>query len=123
MALGQGMWTPWQMYAWGLIGYLAGVFFAGTAEAEGFEKRSTRVIVYIYGAAASAAFSVIMDTWFITGFLTGLSQESAAAAYGAGIALNIGHITVTVIFLLFMLKPWGKRIRRIKRKYLRGTED
>ena len=23
--LGQGPWTPWQMYAWGLVGYLAGV--------------------------------------------------------------------------------------------------
>ena len=22
---GQGPWTPWQMYAWGLVGYLAGV--------------------------------------------------------------------------------------------------
>lgn len=24
---GQGPWTPWQMFAWGLIGYLAGLFF------------------------------------------------------------------------------------------------
>lgn len=25
MFFGQGPWTPWQMYAWGLIGYLSGV--------------------------------------------------------------------------------------------------
>lgn len=27
MILGQGLWTPWQMLAWGLIGFLSGVFF------------------------------------------------------------------------------------------------
>lgn len=27
---GQGPWTPWQMFAWGLIGYLAGLFFNRT---------------------------------------------------------------------------------------------
>ena len=26
MLLGQGMWTPWQMYAWGVMGYLAGLW-------------------------------------------------------------------------------------------------
>lgn len=32
---GQGPWTPWQMFAWGLIGYLAGLFF------NRIERRST----------------------------------------------------------------------------------
>lgn len=32
---GQGMWTPWQMYAWGLVGYLGGVL----ADAGAFERR------------------------------------------------------------------------------------
>jgi energy-coupling factor transport system substrate-specific component len=32
---GQGAWTPWQMYAWGLVGYLAGVL----AKTPVFKKR------------------------------------------------------------------------------------
>lgn len=118
MALGQGLWTPWQMYAWGLIGYLAGVLFSKDAVAgDGFEKRRRRAFVYIYGAFASALFSIIMDVWFVIGFLTDLSVTGILAAFGAGLIMNLLHIVATVVFLMLMLVPWGKKIRRINNKY------
>lgn len=32
--LGQGPWTPWQMFCWGLMGFLAGALFAVKSKAE-----------------------------------------------------------------------------------------
>ncbi|MDR0817463.1 MAG: ECF transporter S component [Clostridiales Family XIII bacterium] len=122
MALGQGMWTPWQMYAWGLMGYLAGVLFERAAD-DGFRRKTQRIGVYVFGGFSAALFSIIMDVWFIIGFLTDLSYKSMLAAFGAGLSLNSLHIVATVIFLVLMLKPWGKKIRRIKQKYNKTATD
>ena len=45
---GQGAWTPMQMYAWGLVGYLAGVLADVGAFRRGW-------VLYAYGAAGTAA--------------------------------------------------------------------
>jgi len=119
MALGQGLWTPWQMYAWGLIGYVAGALFSKEA-LKGFEKWYRCIPVYVFGAFAAAFFSIIMDVWFVIGFLTDLSAKGILAAFSAGLALNLLHIVATVVFLMLMLVPWGKKIRRINIKYGRG---
>lgn len=39
---GQGAWTPWQMYAWGLVGYLGGLGKTGHAQ-EAFGARRLRL--------------------------------------------------------------------------------
>lgn len=62
---GQGAWTPWQMYAWGLVGYLAGVLFYG--------KNSQALVerpwgVYAYGFFAALLFGLVMNLWSILGF-------------------------------------------------------
>jgi energy-coupling factor transport system substrate-specific component len=116
MVLGQGMWTPWQMYAWGLMGFLAGVFFSRDAAA-GFQSRARRILVYSFGAVASILFGIVMDVWYIIGFLQDLSPGAVMAAFGAGATLNILHVACTVVFLRLMLVPWGKKIRRIQTKY------
>jgi energy-coupling factor transport system substrate-specific component len=109
------------MYAWGLMGYLAGVLFERAADA-GFQKKAQRTCVYIFGGLSAALFSIIMDVWFIIGFLTDLSTKAMLAAFGAGLSLNSLHIIATVLFLMLMLKPWGKKIRRIKLKYRKGAD-
>ena len=45
MFFGQGPWTPWQMFAFGIIGFLAGVLFR-----KGFLRRST-IALCIFGGA------------------------------------------------------------------------
>lgn len=37
---GQGPWTPWQMFAWGLIGYLAGLLFNTIERRSKMEKQT-----------------------------------------------------------------------------------
>ena len=119
MALGQGIWTPWQMYAWGLIGFLAGVLFSRFTD----DKNSKYLLediyplIYIFGAISAALFSIIMDVWFVIGFLRDLSISAILAAFGAGLLLNLLHVIGTVIILILMIQPWGRKIERINRKY------
>ena len=107
---GQGAWTPWQMYAWGLAGYLAGVLKAASL----FRRN---IAVYCYGAAVSMLYGFIMDTWFWVGFLGEAGTGGAAAAYLAGLPFNLIHAASTVFFLLLVLTPWGKKLERVKKKY------
>ena len=43
----QGPWTPWQMFAMGIIGFLAGILFR-----KGWLRR-TRTALCVYGALAA----------------------------------------------------------------------
>lgn len=110
MFFGQGPWTPWQMYAWGLIGYIAGALFSGD-----IQKR--RWVVYLYGFVASLGFGFILDTWHVLVYVSPLNLGSALVGYGAGLPLTIIHAVSTVLFLVPTLEPWGIRLARIRTKF------
>ena len=110
MFFGQGAWTPWQMYSWGMTGYAAGVL------------RNTRVMKSGAGAAAvgfvlAMGYGFIMDTWTLVGFVSPINWATALAVYGAGLPLNLIHGASTVIFLGVLYIPWRRKLDRIKRKY------
>ncbi len=110
MFMGQGPWTPWQMYAWGLIGYLAGAM-----ESRGLFRY--RRVVYVYGFISGFLYGLIMDSWHMIGFVTPLTWRSALSAYGAGFIFNLVHSIATVVFLIPILAPWTKKLMRIKLKF------
>ncbi len=110
MFMGQGPWTPWQMFAWGLIGYLAGVI-------ESRDLFRHRWVVYVYGFVSGLLFGLIMDSWHIVSFVSPLTWKGALAAYGAGLFFNLAHSFATVVFLVPILSPWTKKLARIKLKF------
>ena len=52
---GQGPWTPFQMFAWGFLGFLAGILAA--------PLKRRKLWMILYGVLAGLLFSVIMDVW------------------------------------------------------------
>ena len=66
---GQGMWSPWQMYAWGMVGYLGGVL----ASAGVFDNRATgkprMVTLVTCGLASGALYGVIINAYGVLGFV------------------------------------------------------
>ena len=110
MFFGQGAWTPWQMYAWGLIGYLAGAL-----NEHGCFRR--RIVVYVFGFLSALIYGLVMDSWHIVGFIRPLSWQTALVAYGTGFPFNLSHGVATVVFLLLTLSPWCRILQRIKTKY------
>jgi len=52
---GQGPWTPWQMFCWGLLGFLAGLAF-NRANVEKLNSRNFKIVL---GPLLSIAFAIL----------------------------------------------------------------
>ena len=107
---GQGSWTPWQMYAWGLVGYLGGVL----ADAGLLERRGVR---YAFGLVSALMYGAILNGYYVLGFVRPLTWQSVVAAYAAGVPLDVVHGVATTGFLALIWGPWGRAIRRVVDKY------
>lgn len=107
---GQGAWTPWQMYAWGLIGYLAGVL----APLDAFEKTP---VLLTFGFLSAMLYGLILNGWYIVGFIRPITLPSVVAAYAAGFPYDVIHGVATVVFLSVLYVPWRRKLDRIKRKF------
>ena len=119
--MGQGQWTPWQMFAWGLMGFLAGLIFAQKKSAETKHTDPTKSIVLnsIMGPVLMVLFAEIIA--YIT-ILISPGEDSTFAgwriyAFGAA-GLIIGGIfgrkslkadkyTVTVFTFLTIFMIYG----------------
>ena len=113
---GQGPWTPWQMYAWGLAGYLAGLLGRwGLLQKKG--------VVYGFGFVSALFYGFILDSWYIVGFVSPITWQSGLAGYGAGLPFSLAHAVATVVFLLPIFRPWCKKIHRIQQKYGVGSGE
>ena len=113
MILGQGPWTPWQMVAWGLVGFSAGLL----------RKRKIMQVTWgriLFGIAWGFLFGAIMDLWGLLAFTQSGSEldTNILLSYFAGSALfDIMHSVSNVIFLLVFGGVWIKILTRFKRKY------
>src|SRR5699024_4394169 len=56
---GQGPWTPFQMFSWGLIGFIAGLPYFRN------KLKNNKVYLVLYGIIAGVAYSLIMDVWTV----------------------------------------------------------
>lgn len=109
---GQGPWTPWQMFAFGIIGFLAGVlFYKGMLP-------SRRVPLCIFGGLATfIIYGLLVDTSSVLMISYELSLSSVLAVYIAGIPFNLIHAFATVVFLFFLSNFMLEKLDRVKVKY------
>ena len=110
---GQGAWTPWQMYAWGLIGYLAGVFYQ-----LGWLEKTPAVCAY--GFASGLLFGLLLNGWSIIGFFHPQDAAGFVAVYAAAFPWDALHGVSTVVFLLALYVPLRRKLERVKSKYALG---
>ena len=106
---GQGPWTPFQMFAWGMIGLVAGLL-AGTL------KRS-RVALAVCGALSGVAFSLLMDVWTVLwadGYFN-IARYGAAAL--SALPFTAVYAVSNVVFLLVLAGPLGRILERVKTKH------
>ncbi len=109
---GQGPWTPWQMMAMALIGYLAGLIFHRRAG----QVRKMPVIVFGV-VAAFFIYGFIVDIWTILAMTEKPTLEMSVMVYGSAAYLNLMHAVATAVFLFLLLKPMTEKLGRVKTKY------
>ena len=105
----QGPWTPFQMFAWGMIGLVAG-FLAEPL------KRS-RVLLALYGVLAGVAYSMLMDVWTVLWYNNGLNGQMYLAAVVTALPYTVSYAASNVLFLLLLGKPIGRKLQRVRMKY------
>ncbi len=109
----QGSWTPFQMFAMGIIGFISGILFR-----KGFIRR-TRISICIFGAlSVILIYGGIMNpvSALIWGSET-LNIKIIMTYYLTGFPMDLIHALATVIFLWSGALPMLEKLDRIKIKY------
>ncbi len=106
---GQGPWTPFQMFVWGFLGFLASVLAT--------PLKRNKIWMSLYGVLAGVLFSAIMDIWSTLWADGGFNLARYLAACISAIPFTIEYAVSNVVFLLLLAKPIGEKLERIKRKY------
>ena len=106
---GQGPWTPFQMLAWGFIGLMAGWLAA--------PLKKHRSLLLIFGVTAGVVYSLIMDVWNVLWYAGGLDWSLYAASVATALPHTILYAASNFVFLLFLARPFGEKLARVKVKY------
>lgn len=119
---GQGMWTPWQMYAWGLVGYLGGAI-ARTGAFVRPNGSPRKFALAAAGLLSGFLYGVVINAYDVLAFVKPLTWEGAALRVAASLPFDAMHGVATAVFLLALHVPWTRRIDRVVRKFdLRGRD-
>ena len=109
---GQGPWTPWQMFAFGSIGFLAGVLFR-----KGLLRRGRIPLAVFGGFVTLVIYGGIMNPAMVLMYQSVPTREMILLAYLHGIPFDLVHAAATITFLLIISQPMLDKLDRIKIKY------
>lgn len=108
----QGPWTPWQMFAFGMIGFVAGVFYRlGWLKANRWSLCTFGFfsIFFIYGLIMNPASLLMYSSTF--------DIKALVTIFISGAPMDLVHALSTAIFLGVLAKPFLEKLTRIKKKY------
>ena len=112
MLFSQGPWTPWQMFAMGIIGWLAGVLYR-----KGVLRRS-RLSLCIFGVICSTiVFGGIMNPASALMWSNTINWKIILSYYVTGIPVDLVRAAATFFFLWLGAEPMLEKLDRIKVKY------
>ena len=108
----QGNWTPWQMFAMGIIGLLAGVLFR-----KGFLHRDRFSLCVFGGLVTFLIYGGIMNPASVLMYQSNVNWKMIVTAFMTGIPADAVHALATVAFLWFLSEPMLEKLDRVKVKY------
>lgn len=108
--LGQGPWTPWQMFGWGMIGCMAGLL----KDTWWMRRMWGKVI---FGMIAGIAFGWLMNLVDVIARMADISWEAILTIYAAGVIFDLLHACSNVVFMLIFGNTWIRILERFKKKY------
>lgn len=107
---GQGPWTPFQMFSWGIIGFISGLIF--------FKRQKKNLIfIIIAGMLFGVLFSLLMDIWTTVSVSGEFIVNEYIACVIAAIPVTIEYAVSNAVFLAVLFNPFNKKLERIKTKY------
>lgn len=115
---GQGPWTPWQMFAFGIAGFIAGLLAQRGIISQSRWTMLQRIGVSIFGfALLVCVVGPILDTCTLFTMISKITSSSVVAVYLAGLPLNVVHGLAVALTLFIVGNPMLGKLRRIRLKY------
>ena len=112
MFFGQGAWTPWQMFALGIIGFISGIIYR-----KGLLPKN-RISYALFGFfSATVIYGGIMNPASLLMSHTELNLSTLTAFYLSGLPMDIIHGLSTAVFLYIGAEAVLQKLERIKTKY------
>lgn len=106
---GQGPWTPFQMFAWGMIGFAAGLF--------ALQLKKSKIALSVYAVISAVGYSLVMDLWTVLWYNGSLNPAMYLASAVSSLPFMAIYAVSNVVFLLLLAKPFGEKLERVKIKY------
>ena len=115
---GQGPWTPWQMFAYGIAGLLAGLLAMWGVLKKTPKGWKDVIVLAVFGFLAILVIvGPLLDTSTFFTVATSYDTSSVLAVYLAGVPVNCVHGAAVALTMLLFGKPLLDRLRRIQIKY------
>ncbi|MDD6877126.1 MAG: ECF transporter S component, partial [Clostridiaceae bacterium] len=109
---GQGPWTPWQMFAYGIAGLLAGVLHEYGLLSE---KRLPLTVFGVF--AALVLYGGVMNPASVLMVQSHPTAAMIFAAYLTGLPVDLVHAAATAVFLWLFSRIFLEKLERIRVKY------
>lgn len=109
---GQGSYTIWQMFAFGMVGFLSGIIFKSE------RIKNNRILVCIIGFILTfLVYGGVVNFHSLVLYTSKINFESFKAVYLLSLPFDFIHALSTSVFLWFIQRPFFEKIDRIKEKY------
>ena len=115
---GQGPWTPWQMFAYGMGGLAAGFFAQWGILKRRPQKLRDVIALGVFGFLGVAVLvGPLLDTCTLITMAAVINTTSVGAVYLSGLVINLLHGSATAVTMLLIGKPLLRKLGRIQIKY------
>ncbi len=102
---GVGPWLPFQMAAWGTVGLAAGLMSP--------VLKKHRAAALLFGIAAGAAFSLIMDIFTVLWAYGRFTPALYRAALVSAVPHTLNYAVSNFVYLVILGKPLGEKLKRL----------
>ena len=106
---GQGPYTPFQMLAWGIVGFVAGLLSE--------KLNRSAILLAIYGALAGVVYSLILDLWSAIWYGGTFQLSYFFMSVVTSLPYTAIYAVSNVVFLLLLKRPFGAALKRLGIKY------
>lgn len=107
---GQGVWTPFQMVALGLVGFVSGLIFK--------KVKTNRWLLALVGFILTfALYGLVTDLCSVLTMLSEYTVSGIIAVYAAGAPFSAVFGGATALFLFLFGQEFIKKINRVINKY------
>src|SRR5690625_4849654 len=104
---GQGPWTPFQMFSWGMIGFIAGLPSIRNYLVE------DRLLLALFCIFAGVIYSLMIDIWTVLSLDSLFNLKRYIAVVSLSTPFMAIYAVSNVVFLLLVIKPIGEKLERI----------